>query len=33
VSASYPVTLVQGHPDAEVCTDIATAQPIVVGLN
>jgi glucosamine-6-phosphate deaminase len=33
VSVNYPVTLVQAHPDAEVCTDAATAQPIVVGLN
>jgi len=32
VSADYPVTLVQGHPDAEVITDEATAQPIAVGL-
>ena len=32
VSADYPVTLVQGHPDAEVITDEATAQPIEVGL-
>jgi glucosamine-6-phosphate deaminase len=32
VSAEYPVTLVQGHPDAEVITDEATAQPIEVGL-
>jgi len=32
VSADYPVTLVQGHPDAEVITDEATAQPIVLGL-
>lgn len=32
VSVEYPVTLVQGHPDAEVCTDTATAQPIVVRL-
>ena len=28
----YPSTLVQGHPDAEVITDEATAQPIEVGL-
>ncbi|MBL8229590.1 MAG: 6-phosphogluconolactonase [Bryobacterales bacterium] len=33
VSASYPVTLIQGHPDAEVCTEVAVAQPIVVGLH
>jgi glucosamine-6-phosphate deaminase len=32
VSTDYPVTLVQGHPDAEVLTDMATAQPIEVGL-
>ncbi len=32
VSTNYPVTLVQGHPDAMVHTDAATAQPIVVGL-
>jgi glucosamine-6-phosphate deaminase len=32
VSVDYPVTLVQGHPDAEVITDEATAQPIEVGL-
>lgn len=31
-SVSYPSTLVQGHPDAEVITDEATAQPIEVGL-
>lgn len=33
VSVSYPVTLIQGHPGAEVCTDVATAQPIVAGLH
>ena len=33
VSASYPVTLVQGHPDAEVVTDEATAAPIELGLH
>lgn len=33
VCVEYPVTLVQGHPDAEVCTDDATAQPITVGLH
>lgn len=32
VSVDYPVTLVQGHPDAEVITDEATARPIEVGL-
>jgi 6-phosphogluconolactonase/glucosamine-6-phosphate isomerase/deaminase len=32
VSTDYPVTLVQGHPDAEVLTDEATARPIEVGL-
>jgi glucosamine-6-phosphate deaminase len=32
VTTDYPVTLVQGHPDAEVLTDAATAQPIQVGL-
>lgn len=31
-SVYYPSTLVQGHPDAEVITDEATAQPIAVGL-
>lgn len=31
-SVSYPSTLVQGHPDAEVITDQATALPIEVGL-
>lgn len=28
VSAAYPVTLIQGHPDAEVRTDEATAAPV-----
>lgn len=28
----YPSTLMQGHPDAEVITDEATAEPIEVGL-
>jgi len=28
----YPSTLVQGHPDAEVITDAATARPIELGL-
>jgi glucosamine-6-phosphate deaminase len=32
VSVSFPSTLVQGHPDAEVVTDEATAAPIEVGL-
>ena len=32
VTASYPATLVQGHPDAEVITDEATAAPIALGL-
>lgn len=32
VTTDYPVTLVQGHPDAEVITDEATARPIIVGL-
>jgi glucosamine-6-phosphate deaminase len=32
VTAEYPVTLAQGHPDAEVLTTEATAQPISVGL-
>lgn len=32
VSIEYPSTLVQGHRDAEVITDIRTAQPIEVGL-
>ena len=32
VASDYPVTLVQGHPDAEVLTDLATAEPIDVGL-
>lgn len=31
-SVFYPSTLVQGHPDAEVITDEATAEPIKVGL-
>lgn len=33
VSATYPSTLVQGHPDAEVVTDEATAAPIQPGLH
>jgi glucosamine-6-phosphate deaminase len=32
VSSDYPVTLVQGHPDAEIMIDEAGAQPIVTGL-
>ncbi|HZT33914.1 MAG TPA: hypothetical protein VFA33_28750 [Bryobacteraceae bacterium] len=32
ISVEYPVTLVQGHPDAEICIDEAGAQPIRVGL-
>ena len=32
VTTNYPATLVQGHPDAEVVTDVATARPIVVAL-
>ena len=32
VSVAFPSTLVQGHPDAEVMTDEATAAPIVIGL-
>jgi glucosamine-6-phosphate deaminase len=32
VSVAYPSTLVQGHADAEVMTDTATAAPIQVGL-
>jgi glucosamine-6-phosphate deaminase len=32
VSIDYPSTLVQGHPDAEVVTDAATAEPIQVGI-
>lgn len=33
VTAEYPVTLVQGHADAEVVTDDATAAPVSVGLH
>jgi glucosamine-6-phosphate deaminase len=33
VTPDYPVTLVQGHPDAEVLTDEATARPIHPGLS
>jgi glucosamine-6-phosphate deaminase len=32
VCVEYPVTLAQGHPDAEVITDEATARPIEPGL-
>ena len=32
VTAGYPATLVQGHPDAEVLTSEAAAQPIFIGL-
>ncbi len=32
VTTDFPSTLVQGHPDAEVVTDEATARPIEVGL-
>ena len=32
VTTDFPSTLVQGHPDAEVLTDEATAAPIVIGL-
>ncbi len=32
VTPDYPVTLVQGHADAEVITDDATASPVEVGL-
>jgi glucosamine-6-phosphate deaminase len=32
VSVAFPSTLVQGHPDAEVVTDVATAAPIELGL-
>lgn len=32
VTTDYPVTLVQDHPDAEICMDEAGAQPIVVSL-
>jgi glucosamine-6-phosphate deaminase len=32
VGVEYPVTLVQGHPDAEICIDAAGAEPIEVGL-
>ena len=32
VTTDYPVTLVQGHADAEIVTDEATAKPIDLGL-
>lgn len=32
VGVEYPVTLVQGHPDAEICIDAPGAEPIEVGL-
>jgi len=32
VTADYPVTLVQGHPDAEAVTEASTAAPLEVGL-
>jgi glucosamine-6-phosphate deaminase len=32
VSVAYPSTLIQGHPDAEVVTDVPTAERITVGL-
>jgi glucosamine-6-phosphate deaminase len=32
VTTEYPVTLVQGHPDAEICIDEQSARPIEVGL-
>lgn len=32
VCIDYPSTLVQGHPDAEIITDEATAQPITISL-
>ena len=32
VSTDYPSTLVQGHPDAEIVIDEASAQPIQAGL-
>jgi glucosamine-6-phosphate deaminase len=32
VTTDFPSTLVQGHPDAEVVTDAATAEPIQVRL-
>ncbi|MDA1312885.1 MAG: 6-phosphogluconolactonase [Acidobacteria bacterium] len=32
VTTDYPATLIQGHPDAEILTTEATAQPIALGL-
>lgn len=32
VTSDFPSTLVQGHPDAEIVTDEATAAPVTVGL-
>ena len=32
VTTDFPSTLIQGHPDAEVLTEEATAAPIVIGL-
>jgi glucosamine-6-phosphate deaminase len=32
VTTDYPVTLVQGHPNAEIRIDAASAEPIVAGL-
>jgi glucosamine-6-phosphate deaminase len=32
VTTNYPVTLVQGHPDAEIMTDEPTARPIALTL-
>lgn len=32
IASDFPSTLVQGHPDALVMTDQATAQPIAIGL-
>ncbi len=32
VTTDFPSTLIQGHPDAEVMTDEATAQPVRIGL-
>jgi len=32
VTTHFPSTLVQGHPDAEILTDQATAEPVTVGL-
>jgi glucosamine-6-phosphate deaminase len=32
VTTDFPSTLVQGHPDAILITDEATAQPVEIGL-